>query len=87
MSASNSTGPKWRWFQKIGESFAAAMFEPMPVADGQNRHHRNREKDSRNPGQLRARKDRDDYGEWMQMNSLANQTRIDNVVLNDAQHS
>ena len=26
-----------------------------------------------------------DHRQWMQMNSLANQTRIDNIVLNDAQ--
>src|SRR5258706_9505042 len=62
------------------------MLEPMAIAHRQNRHYWNGEKIPRHPSQLRAREYGYDHRERMQMYSLADQTGIDDVVLDDAQH-
>ena len=58
----------------------------MAIANGENCYHRNRQKDPGDTGDFRAGQNRENHRERVQMNALANDTRIDHIVLNNAQH-
>src|SRR5687767_2106978 len=72
--------------QQICKPLTATVFQPVPVTNRQNCHERNREKYSCNAGEFLARQYREDYSQRMQMNSLTDQTRIDEVVVDDPEH-
>src|SRR6476660_4356962 len=61
-----------RCFEQIRQPFTATMFQPVPVTYRQNRDDGNGEEDSSDAGEFRSGKERDNHGQRMEMNSLAN---------------
>src|SRR5215470_5033185 len=80
-------GSRRRWLKQVCETLTTSMFHPVTIAHGNNCDHRNSQKNSRNASQFSARQDRKNYGERMQMNTLSNETRVNEIVLRDSQHS
>src|SRR5712691_4372059 len=87
-----TNGRLWRFccvnnssFQNFGDSFTAAMLQPMAVGDCEDRDNGNRQKDSRHTSQIRAAENSENYREPMTMNAHADYARIDHIVLNDSQ--
>ena len=73
------------FLDNFGNRFTATMLEPVSIADGENCDHRNRQENPGNSRQFCAGKNREDYRQRVQMNSHADDARIDDVVLNNSQ--
>src|SRR5205807_8111887 len=87
-----TNGRLWRFccvnnssFQNFGDSFTAAMLQPMAVGDGKNRDHWNGQEDACYACPLRAAENSETYRERMQVTPGADYARIDHIVLNDSQ--
>src|SRR5205085_2438781 len=73
--------------EKLAQIFYPSMLKPVAIAHGENCDHRNRQKNSRHSGQLRAAQYSKNHCERMQVYALAYDARVDCVVFDDAQHA